>query len=137
MKKRYSTVLLALIALFALSNGARAQEKGVVAKVSHEFVAGGKTFPPGTYTIGRVTSDTQPVLKIRNNETSQHGAFLLPVSSADGVDRSGLTFERVGDTYYLSRISTNLGVYTVRKPTAMTDVAKIKSHNGMSSAGTK
>lgn len=96
MKKLSSTVLLALIGLFALSVDARAQEKSVVATVPHAFVAAGKTFPAGTYTISPVTSDTQPVLKIRNNETAQSAAFLLPVSAGDAVDHSGLTFKRVG-----------------------------------------
>ena len=94
MKKLSSTVLLALIGLFALSVDARAQEKSVVATVPHAFVAAGKTFPAGTYTISPVTSDTQPVLKIRNNETAQSAAFLLPVSAGNAVDHSGLTFKR-------------------------------------------
>ena len=135
MKKLSSTVLLALIGLFALSVDARAQEKSVVATVPHAFVAAGKTFPPGTYTISPVTSDTQPVLKIRNNETAQSAAFLLPVSAGDAVDHSGLTFKRVGDAYYLSRIATDVAIYTLRKPKAATSVAKDKQYNGTSSAG--
>ena len=137
MKKQYSTVLLALIGIFALNTGARAQnESKVVAKVPYEFVAGGKTFSAGTYTVSRVSTGTQRVLQIRNNETLQNSALLLPISSADAVDRVELRFQRVADTYYLSQVSTPAGVYTLSTRKAMTNVAKMKRHDTMSSAGT-
>ena len=40
-----------------------------------------------------------------------------------------------GDAYYLSRIATDVAVYTLRKPKAATGVAKDKQYNGTSSAG--
>jgi hypothetical protein len=137
MKKHYSTVLLALIGLFGLSAGAHAQEEGkVVAKIAYEFVAGGKTLPAGTYTITRVSPETQPTLQIRNQETLQDSAFLLPISSDAAVDHAGLSLERVGDTYYLSRVATTAGVYTLPMPKAATTAAKVKQHDAMPSAGT-
>jgi hypothetical protein len=136
MKKQYSTVLLALIGLFALNAGARAQEEGkVVAKVPYEFVAGGKTLPAGTYTITRVSPETR-ILEIRSNETFQDSAFLLPISSDAAVDHAELTLESVGDTYYLSRVATSAGVYTLPTPKAATTAAKVKHRDAMSSAGT-
>jgi hypothetical protein len=136
MKKQYSTVLLVLIGLFALSAGARAQEEGkVVAKVPYEFVAGGKTLPAGTYRITRVSPETR-ILEIRSNETFQDSAFLLPISSDWAVDHAELTLESVGDTYYLSRVATSAGVYTLPTPKAATTAAKVKHRDAMSSAGT-
>lgn len=133
MKKQYSTVLVALIGLLALSVGAEAQQGNkVVAKVPYEFVAGGKTFPAGTYTITRVSPETQRVLEIHNNETLAEGALLLPISSADAVDHVELSFERVEDTYYLNRIATPAGVFSLAKPKAMSKVATKKQPNVMS-----
>ena len=116
MNRQYSAVLLTVVGLLTVA--AIAQEKEIVANVPHEFVAGGRSFPAGTYTITRVSPETQPGIRIRNNETPQDGAFLLPSSIGDPVPHPGLTFERIGNTYYLSRIATNAGVYTLRKPPA-------------------
>jgi hypothetical protein len=137
MKKQYSTVLLALIGFCGLSAGAQAQEEGrVVANIPYEFVAGGKAFPAGTYTIIRVNPVTQRTLEIYNNETLRDSALLHPISSDAAVDHAALSLERVGDTYYLSRVATPAGVYTLPTPKAATTVAKVKQHDGMSSAGT-
>ena len=134
MKKQYSIVLLALINLLGLSAGA--QENKVVAKVPYEFVAAGKTLPAGTYTISQVSAETQRVLEIRNNETPQDSAFLLPISSDAAVDHAELNLQHVGDAYYLSRIATLGGVYNLAIPKAATGVAQVKQHDGVSSAGT-
>jgi hypothetical protein len=137
MKKQYPTVLVSLIGLLALSVGAQAQQGNkVVAKVPYEFVAGGKTFPAGTYTITRVSPETQRVLEIRNNETLGDSALLLPISSTDALDHVELSFERVEDTYYLSRVATPAGVYSLRTPQAMSKVAIKKQNGAISSAGT-
>jgi hypothetical protein len=55
--KTCSMVLLTLIGSLGVSVGARAQEGTVIAKIPYEFVAGRKTFPPGTYTITRISPD--------------------------------------------------------------------------------
>jgi hypothetical protein len=137
MKKQYPTVLVALIGLLALSVGAQAQQGNkVVAKVPYEFVAGGRTFPAGTYTITRVSPETQRVLEIRNNETLGDSALLLPISSTDALDHVELSFERVEDTYYLNRIATPAGVYSLLTPKALSKVARTKQHDAVSSAGT-
>jgi hypothetical protein len=137
MKKHYSTVLVVFIGLFGLSAGARAQEEDkVVAKIPYEFVAGGKTFPAGTYSVIRVSPETQRILEIRNNETLKDSAFILPISSDAALDRAELGFERVGDTYYLSRVATTAGVYNLSTPKSVSISAGAKQHDAMSAAGT-
>jgi hypothetical protein len=128
--------LLALVGLFGLSAGARAQEGAVVTNIPYEFVAGGKTLPAGTYTITRVSPEREHTLEIRNNQSSRESAFLLPISSDAPVDHAKVVFRRVGDTYYLSRVATLDGVYTLPTPIAATTAAKVKQHDAMFSAGT-
>jgi hypothetical protein len=136
MKKQCLTILLALIGLFGLGASAQAQEEGkVLAKIPYQFVAGGETLPAGTYTITRVSSERLRTLEIRNNETPKDNAFLQPIYSDDAVNHAELSLERVGDTYYLSRVATLAGAYTLPIPKAANTVAKVKQHDVVSAAG--
>ena len=56
MKKSFFTVVLTMTCLLGLGISAHAQDaSGVVVKVPFEFVAGAKTLPAGTYSVGRVS----------------------------------------------------------------------------------
>jgi hypothetical protein len=134
MKKSYLIVVLTLTCLLGLGISARAQDtSGVVVTVPFEFEAGGATLPAGTYSVSRVSSETHTALVIRGFD---NGAFLLPIVF-DGVsaDPSKLSFEHVGDKYFLSRIETPAGVYTIRTPRVMTKVAQLKDHGDVSFSG--
>ena len=134
--KQYSIVLLALIGLFGLSAGAQAQEEGnVVTKIPYEFVAGGKTWPAGTYVITRISPERQSTLEIYNHENPHASALLRPISSDGGVDHARLSFKFVGDTYYLIRVATSAGVYSLRMPKTANTVSKEKQHDAMPSGG--
>ena len=134
MKNSYSSVVLTLTCLLGLGISARAQDVDKVAvKVPFEFVAGGQTLPAGTYNVTRASDQAFPALVIRSSENS---ALLLPMFF-DGVsaDEAKLGFEHVGDKYFLSKIETPAGVYAIRTPRAMTQVAQMKDHGTGSSAG--
>ncbi len=136
MKKQYLTVLIALICLFGLGAGAQAQEEGrVVAKIPYEFVAGGKTLPAGTYAITRVSLDRERPWEIRNTVTPGDSALLQPLPSNRAVDHVGLSLKRVGGTYYLSRVATSAGEFTLPVPKAANTVTRGKQHDAMSAAG--
>ena len=135
MKNSYSAVVLTLTCLLGLSISAHAQNVDKVAvKIPFEFVAGGQTLPAGTYNITRASDQAFPALVIRSSDNS---AFLLPMFF-DGVsaDEAELGFEHVRDKYFLSKIETPAGVYAIRTPRAMTQVAQMKDHGTMSSSGT-
>jgi hypothetical protein len=135
MKKSHLAVVLTLTCLLGLGISARAQDVDKVAvKVPFEFVAGGQTLPAGTYNVTRASDQAFPALVMRSSDNS---AFLLPMFF-DGVsaDHAELRFEHVGDKYFLSKIETPAGVYAVRTPRAMTQVAQMKDHGAMSSSGT-
>jgi hypothetical protein len=106
----------------------------IVVNVPFDFVAGGETLPAGTYSVSRVSTEAQPDLAIRSDDKS---ALLLPIVF-DGVpdDQAKLGFEHVGDKYYLSKVETLAGVYTIGTPRAMTKIDQMKDHGTMSSSGT-
>jgi hypothetical protein len=135
MKKQHLTAVLTLICLLGLGVGARAEDKPEVVNVPFEFVAGGKILSGGTYSVSRVSSAHDPrlIILIRSRE---EGVYLHPVAfdGASGEDAQ-LNFEHVGDKYFLSKVKTSAGVYTIED--AVTKVVQKKArHEGMSSSGT-
>ena len=134
MNRQYSTVVLTLICLLGLGLSARAQDEGrVVVNVPFDFVAGGATFPAATYSVSRLSSETSPTLVIRGQENS---AFLLPIVFDDAASGTAeLSFEHVGDKYFLSKVRTLAGVYTIGTPRAATKLGQMKEHAGTSSSG--
>src|SRR5580704_9696591 len=131
MKKSYFIVVLALTCVLGLGGSSRAQDASrIVVNVPFDFVAGGETLPAGTYSVSRVSSEAQPDLVIRSDDRS---ALLLPIVF-DGVpaEQAKLGFEHLGDKYFLSRVETLAGVYTIGTPRAMTKVAQMKDHGAIS-----
>ena len=141
MKKSLLTVVLTLTCLLGLGISSRAQDIDKLAvNVPFDFVAGGETLPAGTYSVSRVSPEINRSLAIRNSENS---VFVIPMffdgspASVNGVsaDHAELSFEHVGDKYFLSKVQTLGGVYAIRTPRAMTQVAQMKDHGTASSSG--
>jgi hypothetical protein len=134
MRTSYCAVLT-LTCLLGLGISARAQDAGeVVATVPFEFVvAGSKIMPAGTYSVGRVSPQSNQGLVIRSDDNS---AFLLPMA-VDGAsaDQAKLSFEHVGDKYFLSKVETPAGVYTIQTPRAINRLAQSKDRGAASSSG--
>jgi hypothetical protein len=136
MKKSYLAVaVLTLTCLLGLGVSAHAQDtEGVVVKVPFEFVAAGKTMPAGKYSIGRISTDASSGLIIRGEK---NGALLLPVAvEGPSADQQTLSFDYVGGTYFLSKVKTPGGVYTISLPRAMVALAQMKDQGTISSSGT-
>jgi hypothetical protein len=134
MKKSGLLVALALSCLPGLGKSAHAQDaSGVVMKVPFEFVVGHATLRAGTYSISRVSSKAQAALVVRGHDSS---SFVLPFDF-DGTrgEPAKVSFEHVGDKYFLSRVETPAGVYTIRTPGAMAKLAQMKDHDTVSSSG--
>jgi hypothetical protein len=135
MNRSYLTAILTLTCLFGLGISARAQDiDGVRVKVPFEFVAGGATLPAGTYTVGRMSLESYSSLTIIGYG---YNAVVLPIA-IDGP-RAGqpkLSFEHVGDKYFLSKADTPGGIYTFALPQAMVALAQRKDQGATSSGGT-
>jgi hypothetical protein len=134
MKKSYLAAVLTLTCLLGLGISARAQDtEGVRVKVPFEFVAGGKTLPAGTYTIGRQSLEAYSGITI---SSYGHGALVLPIA-VDGTAgaQPKLSFEHVGGKYFLTEADTPGGVYSFALPKAMVAMAQAKDQGTVSSGG--
>jgi hypothetical protein len=129
MRKQLLSAVVALTCVLGLGLGAQAEgDNKVVTNVPFEFVAAGATLPAGIYTVDRVTTPSDSHLIIRNRE---NGVFLLPVTF-DGASVEGalFTFEHVGNKYFLSKVKTPAGVYTIGTPQALKMAAQKKTMDG-------
>jgi len=52
------------------------------------------------------------------------------------ADHAELSFEHIGDKYFLSKVETLAGIYSIRTPRAMTKVAQMKDDGSGSSSET-
>jgi len=135
MKKSYLTAVLTLTCLFGLGMSAHAQDtEGVRVKVPFEFVAAGTILPAGTYTVGRLSADPFSAIAIHGYG---HGVIVLPmVVEGTAAEQPKLSFEHVGDTYFLREVHTSGGTYTFALPKALVALAQMKDQGTMSSSGT-
>ena len=138
--KKYSSLLLAVVALAASSLPAPAQEGKIVVTIPFTFVVGNQTLPSGTYTVSRTSGGAEsPLLLISRHQ----GVFLLP-GAFDGVESgSGVRFDQVGEEHVLSQIKTPDGIYTIdnhREVEKLNKLAQSNNHNatkGMAPAGSQ
>src|ERR1700726_4994904 len=127
MKKSYLTAVVMLMCLLGAGVvGARAQSTdAVVVSVPFEFVAGGATLPAGEYRVSRDPGVNQELFIGGYNKG---GAFLLPQAfEASSAGEPTLSFEHVGGKYFLSRIKTLRGVYTMPASREMVMLGKADS----------
>jgi hypothetical protein len=129
MNKSYVTAVFMLTCLLGVGVSARAQDAdAVVVSVPFEFVAGGATLPAGEYRVSRVNPGATRDLAIRGY--NKGNAFLLPLAFDDGpANQPALSFEHVGGKYFLSKIKTLDGVYTMPTSREMVMLGKANSPN--------
>jgi hypothetical protein len=137
MNKIYVTALLTLTCLLGLSVSSQAQDAdGVVVTVPFEFVAGGATLPPGEYRVSRANTGTVRELAIRGYNNG--GAFLLPAALDERLtDQPTLSFEHIGGKYFLSKIKTANGVYSMATPRQMIMLGQADTPSALSPSGTR
>ena len=110
--KNYTRIIVAVTLLFGLSVAAKAQsDNGIVVTLPFQFVVKGKILPAGTYTAKQLSIDRFGALSLTNraNGTS---VFVLPneVENASAF-MPRVSFQRVGEHYFLSAIQTADDVY--------------------------
>jgi hypothetical protein len=127
MKKAYVTAVLMLTCLLGVGVSARAQDAdAVVVSVPFEFVAGGATLPAGDYRVSRLNPTVNRELAI--SSYNRGTAYLLPLAFDNGPsNQPTLSFEHVGGKYFLSRIKTPSGVYTMPASREMVMLGKANS----------
>ena len=113
MKRSYLTAVLMFTCVLGVGVSARAQDAdAVVVSVPFEFVVGGATLPAGNYRVSRLNPGANRELAISGSK--KWNVFVLPVAFDDGpTNQPTLRFELVGGKYFLSRVKTLRGVYTM------------------------
>jgi hypothetical protein len=136
LKKPQSAVLFTLICVLGLGIAARAQDEGnVLVTVPYDFVAGGAELPAGTYTICRVNTFGAPELLVRSSETGA-GGYLIPTAfSHVPAQNAHISLQSIGGKYFLTKIQTSKGVYTIDVPRSTDKLATIAQHEGTSASG--
>jgi hypothetical protein len=136
MTRSYLTAVLMLTCLLGVGVSVRAQDTdAVVVSVPFEFVAGGETLPAGEYRINRISPGVNRELAIRSYDKG--GVFLLPLAF-DGAtvadNQPTMSFEHVGGKYFLSRIKTLSGIYTMPVSREMVMLGKANSPSSSTSS---
>jgi hypothetical protein len=113
MKKSYLIALLMLTCVLGVGINAHAQgADALVVSVPFEFVAGGATLPAGKYRVSRL--DLGENREVFISGYNKGHTFLLSLTFDDGpTNQPKLSFEHVGGKYFLSKIKTLSGVYTM------------------------
>jgi hypothetical protein len=101
--KKLHTVLGVLAALL-MATATRAQEVKMKADVPFEFVAGGRAYPAGEYSLRPVTSDNA-FLQITDVEKGTSSMLLsYRCSNATPSTETKLVFRLIGDQYFLEQV---------------------------------
>jgi len=135
VKKKYTSILLALIGLLGMGTAAKAEIRGALkVTVPFEFVVDGRTLPAGTYTVSRFADDKHGGLILSNYE-SRTSVFVLPVGvERASADKPEVSFQRVGEQLFLSSIRTLQDVYDIEVPRSAMLEAAGRSHENTGSS---
>jgi hypothetical protein len=100
------------LAAFAVASQAQAIDQ-IIVNVPYEFVVGGKTLPAGTYRVNRISTSSIGELSITGTEN--HAGVLLVSSdvASTNEDKPAVSFEKVGDQHFLSKIETAEHIFTI------------------------
>jgi hypothetical protein len=136
MKKAYLLAALSLASVLGIGIRAHAQDiDSVIVTVPFEFVAGGATLPAGEYRVGRVNPGANRELTM--SSYNKRDTFLLPTAyETVSSNHPTLSFEHVGDKYFLSKIQTLDTVYTMPKSHETLRQGQTNTAGAMSSPGT-
>jgi hypothetical protein len=101
--KKLHTILGVLVVLL-MATATQAQEMKMKANVPFDFVAGGRAYPAGEYSLKPMASDNA-FLQITDVE-KRTSSFLLSYgcSSATPSSQTELVFRRIGDEYFLEQV---------------------------------
>jgi len=134
VKKQYLTILF--LSVLALGLGALAQEVDtVVVNIPYEFVARGATLPAGTYKISRADTLALRELILTNYDTGK-ATYLVPtLYESAPAEHVKLSLESIGGKYFLNKIQTANGVYTIATPASATKLAQVHEDHARSASG--
>jgi len=140
MKTTYVRFLSAFFGLAALAAAARAQAiDQIIVNVPYDFVVSGKTLPAGTYRVNRLNDRDLTELEITGVDNRAGALLRSSEVSSSREDNPTVSFQRVGDQYFLSKIETAEHIFTIpvsaAKAAAVVAMKKQTSPSPSSSSG--
>jgi hypothetical protein len=135
MNKLYLTLALAVMCILSLGGRSHAEEPdGIVVRVPFDFFVGTRAMPAGTYSFGRLFSNERSSFILQGDATS---AVVFPTSVEEtSTFKANLVFEHLGDKYFLGKIKTPAGIYTIATPRPMQALARASDKNAVAAGGT-
>ena len=135
MKTFYVRILSAFFALAAFAAATRAQETDqLIVNVHYDFVVGGKTLPAGTYRVSRTSNEDLAELAITGVENRAGALIVSTTVDSTREFKPALTFEHVGDQYFLSKIETAEHIFTISLPAKAAAEIAMKNQNNPSTS---
>jgi hypothetical protein len=136
VRKKYASVLVAIICFLGLGVASKAEIRDeIVVTLPFEFVVSGKTLPAGTYTVSRFEDDKFGGL-ILSSYVNRTSVFVHPVEiETASADKPQVSFERIGEQNFLSRIQTANDVYNIPVSRSVIAAATAGSHYNRSASG--
>jgi hypothetical protein len=136
MRKHYLRILIALIGVAGLGVAAKGQAVDqIVVNIPYEFVVAGKTLPPGTYRVNRLSDIAPEVLILSSFESRATMMVRSTAVESTHANKPEVSFEQVDGQHFLSKIETADHVFTI--PVSRSEIleAAARSRNGTSASG--
>ena len=135
MKLSYIRLVPAFFVLAAFGAATRAQEiDQIEVNIPYDFVVAGKTLPAGSYRIHRASERATNELAISSFK-NHTGAILVPSEvESTQTAKPTLTFQRVGDQYFLNKIETGEHVFTIPVPAKANPVIALNNQPSQSTS---
>ena len=107
-------MVMAVASLIGASSAFAEGDQVAIAKIPFAFYVAGQQMPAGTYTISLDRSGDIFTLRAANGNT----AMIMGIPNDDGGYKSDLVFDRIGDSYYLTNINSDVvnAVFPQDKP---------------------
>lgn len=112
-KRTFSAITMFSCVLLLACASAQAQSvSSLTADIPFNFTVAKKSMPAGTYTIRRVTSNNETVLRIQSSDNDASMFFHThSVQSNTAPEQGHLVFQRYGEKYFLAQIWTPYDKY--------------------------
>jgi hypothetical protein len=106
MKVKIVTLCLvtAFASLIGVSSAFAQADQLEIVKIPFAFYVGGQNMPAGTYAISVDLPGDAFTLRDGNG----HSMCILGIPNGDGGGKSDVVFDRVGDSYYLTKIDSDI-----------------------------
>jgi hypothetical protein len=114
MKMQCLRILMVLVGFAGLSFTAAAQVADqLVVNIPFAFSVAGKTLAAGTYKVNRIDDDKSDGLMLRSFENRDGGMFFPTYVENTPSNKPKLSFEKVGNQYFLSKIETRDSTFII------------------------